>query len=189
MKITAITRYKHGELYAILRRIGWTQSELSRQTGIHPATIGNIINLAKRPTAEQADAIQKALGIAGEYLDVLAEWPETFEGLKPGYRREQTADVPLERLLDHPEVMQLAAPEYEDDGLEERVEDAMSKLSPRHRFVLRERFWNGELLATIARRTKTSRERVQQIEAAALRELRHPARLKSLTPERCGVES
>ena len=59
MKITAITRYKHGELYAILQRIGWTQSELARQTNLRIGTIGDIINLVKRPTVEQADAIQK----------------------------------------------------------------------------------------------------------------------------------
>lgn len=190
MKITAITRYKHGELYAILQRLGWTQSELARQTGLRSGTIGDIINLVKRPTVEQADAIQKAVGTAGEYLDVLSEWPETFEGLKRGYKREQTAEVPMERLIDHPEVLQLAAPETSsEDGLEERMESVIGELPKQAQIVLHERFWNGQTLEATGQRLKRTRDRVRQIEAKALRMLRHPTRIKRLTPEACDVES
>jgi transcriptional regulator with XRE-family HTH domain len=84
MNITAITRYKHGDLYSVLQRIGWSQKDLARKTGIYAGLIGKIINLVRRPTAEQADAIQKAVGDAGEYIDVLSAWPESFEGLKRG---------------------------------------------------------------------------------------------------------
>lgn len=191
MKITAITRYKHGELYAILKRIGWTQSELARKTDLGKGTIGDIINLVKRPTVEQADAIQKAVGTAGEYLDVLSEWPETFEGLKRGYKREQTAEVPMERLLDHPEVLQLAAPEYEDNGLEHRMETIIGELPNQQQVVLRERFWNDKTLEDTGKNKQLglTRDRVRQIEAAALRKLRHPERIKRLAPELCCIES
>ena len=144
MKITAITRYKHGELYSILKRIGWTQSELARQTKISICRIGDIINLVTRPTSDQADAIQKAIGTAGEYLDVLSEWPESFDGLKRGYKREQTSEVPMERLIFHPEVLQLAAAEYDDDNsLEERMKTEISELTQKQKIILRERFWNS----------------------------------------------
>lgn len=192
MKITAITRYKHGEIYAILQRLGWSQSELARRTGLSATTIGDIINLVKRPKVEQADAIQKTLGTAGEYLDVLSEWPETFEGLKRGFRREQTAEVPMERLLDHPEVLQLAAPGTEEEtGLEERLETIIGELPRQQQVVLRERFWNGKTLEATGKNTNLglTRDRVRQIEAAALRKLRHPERIKRLAPELCGVES
>ena len=187
MKITAITRYKHGELYAILQRIGWTQSELARQTDLRIGTIGDIINLVKRPTVEQADAIQKAVGTAGEYLDVLSEWPETFEGLKRGYKREQTAEVEIDRLLDHPEVLQIAAPEYEDNNLEECMESVMSEMPKQTQIVLRERFWNSKTLEETGKKLKRTKDRVRQIEAKALRMLRHPTRLQKL--QACGLES
>ena len=82
MKITALTRYKHGELYAVLKRLGWNQSELSRRSGLAATLVGRIINLQYRPSQKMADAIQKAIGEAGEFFDVLEQWPEDFKGLK-----------------------------------------------------------------------------------------------------------
>lgn len=186
MKITAITRYKHGELYSILKRIGWTQSELARKTGLHNNTICNIINLINRPTVEQANAIQKAVGTAGEYLDVLSEWPETFEGLGRGYKREQTAEVEMERLIDHPEVLQIAAPEYDDNNIEEHIESVMSEMPKQTQIVLRERFWNGKTLKETSKNINRSIERVRVIEFKAMRMLRHPSRLKKL--QACGLQ-
>lgn len=190
MKITAITRYKHGELYAILQRIGWTQSELARQTDLRIGTIGDIINLVKRPTVEQADAIQKAVGTAGEYLDVLSEWPETFAGLKRGYKLEQTAEVEMENLLGCREAMMLPAPEptLEDAvHLEDAMESAMSDLTTQQKFVLKHRFWKDETLEEVGSKLGRTRGRVRQIEAKALRMLRHPKRLQKL--EACGLAS
>jgi RNA polymerase sigma factor (sigma-70 family) len=181
MKITAITRYKHGELYAILQRIGWNQSELARKTGLSNSVIRDTINLVRRPTAEQADAIQKAIGAAGEYLDVLSEWPETFAGLKRGYKFQQTAEVEMDRLLDHPEALQIAAPEYKDnDELHECLESLISKMPNQIQIVLRERFWNGKTHEEIGDEVNVSRGRVQQIESKALRMLRHPTCIRKL---------
>jgi len=182
MKITAITRYKHGALYAVLQRIGWTQSELARQSKMRIGTIADIINLVRRPSPEQADAIQNALGIAGEYLDVLSEWPETFAGMKRGYRIEQTAEVPMERLLDHPEVFQLAAPEPADDTNEsdERLASVISELSGKEQIVLRERFWNGRTLQELSKKLGCTLNGIRYIEKRALRKLRHSKRISKL---------
>ena len=191
MKITAITRYKHGELYAILQRIGWTQSELARKTGMHASQIGDIINLVRRPTAEQADAIQKAVGAVGEYLDVLSEWPETFGGLKRGYKREQTAEVKLENLIGNQEAMMIPALEAADtSGLDTALETIILELSPREQTVIKERFWSGKTLEAVAKKNKVSRERVRQIEYIALRKMRQPYRISKLTPHLAyGLES
>ena len=191
MKITAITRYKHGELYAILQRIGWTQSELARKTGMHASQIGDIINLVRRPTAEQADAIQKAVGAEGEYLDVLSEWPETFGGLKRGYKREQTAEVKLENLIGNQEAMMIPALEAADtSGLDTALETIILELSPREQTVIKERFWSGKTLEAVAKKNKVSRERVRQIEYIALRKMRQPYRISKLTPHLAyGLES
>lgn len=184
MKITAITRYKHCKLYAILKRLGWSQAELARRSGVHYCRIGDIINLVSRPTPEQADAIQRAVGAAGEYIDVLEEWPETFEGLKRGYRREQTAEVPVERLLDHPEVLQIAAPDPSDDveldfmKLNDEIKSLVGELSDREMNVLYERHHNRRTYDSIAKQMGRTRERVRQIEHKALRKLRRIAENK-----------
>jgi RNA polymerase sigma factor (sigma-70 family) len=188
MKITAITKYKHGELYAILQRIGWTQSELARQTDMHASEIGLIINLVRRPTAKQADAIQKAIGTAGEYLDVLAEWPEAFEGLKRGYKREQTAEVELENLIGNREAMMLPAPDTEDTSeLDNALQNVLNQLPNRERSIIKERFWNGKKYSDIAKCYGLSSLRISQIEAMALRRLSHPERTKKLAPLRVNL--
>ena len=191
MKITAITRYKHGTLYPILQRIGWTQAELSRQSGVNQHQICDIINLVKRPTVKQADAIQKAVGIAGEYIDVLIEWPETFAGLKRGFKQETTAEVPLERLLDHPEVLQIADPQYEDSpvkDLTDHLEALMSELPERMRIVLHERFWNNASLAETGKKIKRSGALAHKIEMKALQWLRHPRRVRQIQKLALGLE-
>lgn len=189
MNITAVTRYKHGELYAILQRLGWTQSELARRAGVSPTLIGEIINLVRRPSRQIADAIQLAIGEAGQYLDVLQTWPETFAGLKRGYKREQTVDVPLERLIDHPEILQLAAPEEGNDFMQsEALEALMGDLPKKSQIVLRERFWNGATLGEAGRKIGHDAERARQIEQKAIRVLGDMARRNKAVNEALGTD-
>jgi len=182
VKITAVTKFKHGELYAMLQRVGWKQSDLARNSGLSENRIGEIINLQRRPIQKEADAIQRALGTVGEYLDVLSEWPETFVGLKRGYRREQTIDVPMERLLDHPEALQIAAPEYQDDEIEERVKSVISKLLERNRQILIKRFWENKKLEEISNEIGVGKQQVHNLEKRSIRMLMHPARARKLMP-------
>ena len=181
MKITAITRYKHGELYEILKRIGWSQSELARRTDLRVDQIGRIINLVRRPTVEQADSIQKAVGTAGEYLDVLAEWPETFEGLERGFKREETAEVELETLIGNREAMMLPSPETEDTtGLDSTLDQLLSELTPNEQTVIKNRFWNGLSYEQTAKKIHRSKDRARQIEIQAIHRLRHPRKIQKL---------
>lgn len=171
MRITAITRFKHGKLFEILKRLGWAQADLARASNLSQFVIGRIINLVRRPTQEEADAIQIALGNAGEYLDVLSEWPETFQGLKPGFKVEQSADVELDRLIDHPEVLQIAAPET--FVMPENVEKALRRLKPRERTVLEDVVMGGEKDMDVARAHGITRQNSNSIKHEALRKLKH----------------
>lgn len=187
MRITAITRYKHGALFEILSRIGWTQSKLARKTELTPGTIGDIINLIHRPTIKQANAIQSALGEEGEYIDVLSEWPETFTGLMRGYKREQTAECEMEPLIGNKEAMMLPAPEVDETTeLDSAIETILAELAPREQTVIRERFWNSKTLREVAEKYKVSKDRVRQIEAYALCKLRHPSRISKIHSARDG---
>ena len=66
----------------------------------------------------------------------------------------------------------------------ERVMEVLLTLTPREQEVLRLRYGlSGETphtLEEVGRRFKVTRERIRQIEAKALRKMRHPSRLRKL---------
>ncbi len=71
-------------------------------------------------------------------------------------------------------------------ALEETVRKVLATLSPREERVLRMRFSIGELsdhtLEEVGQEFEVTRERIRQIEAKALRKLRHPGRSNRLSP-------
>ena len=71
-------------------------------------------------------------------------------------------------------------------ALEETVRKVLATLSPREERVLRMRFGIGELsdhtLEEVGQEFEVTRERIRQIEAKALRKLRHPGRSNRLSP-------
>ena len=68
--------------------------------------------------------------------------------------------------------------------LEHQVTDVLSSLTDRERKILSLRFGlaggRSRTLAEIGREFQVTRERIRQIEAKALRKLRHPSRSKKL---------
>ncbi len=68
--------------------------------------------------------------------------------------------------------------------LKEQVEDALASLSPRERRVIQLRFGledgRSRTLEEVGRDFNVTRERIRQIEAKALRKLRHPSRSRKL---------
>ena len=182
MKMAAMTSGKNDALDKALARLGWTQSDLACRSKISINFIGDIINLKKPPTEQEANAIQRALGEAGEYLDVLEHWSATFAMPHCGHEEQPRLNIQFESLWNHAEAMQLAAPEYENEGLEEAVEMVLSKLSNRAYEVLKLRFWNGESLTRIGDVLGVTHDRVRQIEAHAFRTLRRPTWFKKLGP-------
>jgi len=69
-------------------------------------------------------------------------------------------------------------------NLSERTRKVLTTLTPREEKVLRMRFGIGEkadhTLEEVGRDFDVTRERIRQIEAKALRKLRHPSRSKRL---------
>ena len=72
----------------------------------------------------------------------------------------------------------------ENINLQEQTRRVLSTLTPREEKVLRMRFGIGErsdhTLEEVGKNFDVTRERIRQIEAKALRKLRHPSRLKKL---------
>ena len=70
------------------------------------------------------------------------------------------------------------------DDLQRQISNALGTLTPREENVLRKRFGIGEnvdhTLEEVGQDFQVTRERIRQIEAKALRKLRHPSRSKKL---------
>jgi len=64
--------------------------------------------------------------------------------------------------------------------LKDLIRDSMSNLDPRSKEVLNLIFWHNQTLAQVANTMGLSPERIRQIEAGALRKLRHPSRADRL---------
>jgi len=71
-----------------------------------------------------------------------------------------------------------------DSSTAKAIGEALSTLTPREEKIIRMRFGVGEkrdyTLAEVGREFNVGRERVRQIETAALKKLRHPTRMKKL---------
>jgi hypothetical protein len=61
------------------------------------------------------------------------------------------------------------------------VSKTLDTLTDREKEVIKRRFLSDETLQTIATAMGVGRERVRQVEAVALRKLRHPDRIRNLT--------
>ena len=68
--------------------------------------------------------------------------------------------------------------------LRREIEDALDKLTPREREVIRMRFGlddgSPRTLEEVGRSFKVTRERIRQIEAKALKKLKHPTKSRKL---------
>lgn len=178
-----------------IRKLGWSQNELARRCQMNVGTIGDIINLHRRPSQEQADTIQRVLAEAGQYIDVTKEWPETFKGFGRTIKTEDTQDITPEMLEYKGASMALAdvAEERQSvdlEALSKILNEQIDTLDKRHADVLRRRFINQHTLDQVAQDYGVTRTTIAQIEAKALRMLRHPSRFKKLEPaaELVGVD-
>src|SRR5256714_7472896 len=68
--------------------------------------------------------------------------------------------------------------------LKEKIKDVLETLTERERQVLEQRFGLGDgysrTLEEVGRQFQVTRERIRQIEAKALRKMRHPTRIRQL---------
>lgn len=168
MKIAAITKFKNGAVFILLKKLNWKQSDLARATGIHPGKISKICSLRQRPSLEQAQTIQKAFGTAGEFLNIEEAWPDSFVPLKKTLTVEQVQDVDPAHLLEYQSNALMLAQDNAEAAAA-RVEAARlieeMPLRPRDREIVMAA--NGlkgppESYASIGRRLGLGREAVRQ---------------------------
>jgi transcriptional regulator with XRE-family HTH domain len=100
MNVAAITRFKQGDLFKALHKLGWSQKELARRAHLSYSLVCDFINMKKRPNEHSANAIQSAFAEENIYVDVTAVWPATFKGFAKSPKVVQIQDVEPMQLED-----------------------------------------------------------------------------------------
>lgn len=132
-----------------------TDKEIAEQLGIPENKVSLLLRLNKRPLSldQQQDSTEYSPATLSDFL------------------ADEETEPPDDNIM------------YKELGL--AVDKVLGNLSPREEMVLRCRFGLGgdeETLEQIGRRLSVTRERIRQIEAKALRKLRHHSRAKILKP-------
>jgi RNA polymerase primary sigma factor len=134
--------------------------------------------MGREPTPEEIaarmdlplDKVRKVLKIAVEPISLETPIGEEEDNHIGDFLEDKTQESPSENVM--------------MGSLEEQTLKALATLTPREEKVLRMRFGIGEksdhTLEEVGQNFDVTRERIRQIEAKALRKLRHPSRSKKL---------
>ncbi|MBM4253750.1 MAG: RNA polymerase sigma factor RpoD [Deltaproteobacteria bacterium] len=134
--------------------------------------------MGREPTPEEiaarmemsVDKVRKVLKIAVEPISLETPIGEEEDNHIGDFLEDKSQHSPSESVINH--------------NLSEQTTKALATLTPREEKVLRMRFGIGEksdhTLEEVGQNFDVTRERIRQIEAKALRKLRHPSRSKKL---------
>lgn len=158
-----------------------TNEELALEVGYLSASDVQVILRAHAENKPVKPELQKKLDIASQKVTrALRSAEETVSLEGPVGDDESSALGDFIEDIDAPSPMDAAAKEM----LREQVQHALEALSEREREVLELRFGlkdgKEHTLEEVSRYFDVTRERIRQIEAKALRKLRHPARSREL---------
>ena len=158
-----------------------TNEEVALEVGYLPATDVQAILRAKTTKKPLEPAVQRRWEYATQKVDRVlrsAEEPVSLEGPVGDEDSSQLGDFIEDE--DALEPLDAASREM----LREQVQNALTALSERERQVLELRFGlvdgKDHTLEEVSRYFHVTRERIRQIEAKALRKLRHPTRSRHL---------
>ena len=157
-----------------------SQAELAKLAGVSVHTVNILIGMKKRPmdgkNGEWTDAafsMSSALQTEPEEL-----WTEKQRGMALGRNSREVS-------MSEDAVAQLASGNGTEQMVQkvltsERVAKTLQILTPRQQDIIHRRFFEGETLEEVAIQHGVQRERIRQIEAKALRKLKHPSNAKLL---------
>jgi RNA polymerase sigma factor (sigma-70 family) len=172
---------RNGLILRRMKQLGIkTQTELAKQSGLDPGVVGTLIGLKKRPVSS----------ITGEWLDAAFALSSALQVEPEELWTEKQRGMALERnsrevSMSEDAVAQLASGNGTEQMVQkvltsEVVSKALQVLSPRYEAIIRRKFFDGDTSEDIAKEWGISRSAVHQMEAKALRKLKHPSRSKIL---------
>ena len=116
------------------------------------------------------EKVRRVLKIAKEPISMESPVGDDEDSHLGDFIEDENAEKPLEQTI--------------NDGLSDSTRDILSSLTPREAKVLRMRFGidmnTDHTLEEVGKQFDVTRERIRQIEAKALRKLRHPSRAQNL---------
>jgi len=199
------SRFKNGLLFRALDQFlgpGWTNTRAAEYCGVWKQEFGNLIRLKVAPmiyrqrrwkTGEKiwrasVLRISEKLGYNPEEL-----FPQSLYSLSlPDVVVRDFASPEIVSLQEAAGQKLLPVSRGDEDlfnsfvrgGVIQKCEDAINTLSPREQRIIRARFGLGDdqerTLEEIGLSENVGKERIRQIEAKALRKLRHPSRSHKL---------
>ena len=129
-----------------------THAELAARLGVSEAKVSEIIKAAQEPVSLETPIGEEADGLLGDFIP------------------DDSSPAPVDAAS--------------NDMMREQLDDVLETLTARERKVLHLRFGlddgRARTLEEVGREFHVTRERIRQIEAKALRKLRHPSRSKKL---------
>jgi RNA polymerase sigma factor (sigma-70 family) len=150
--------------------------------GLLYGQVNNLIRMTESPLLRSG-----ALSAQAEKLcEVLGRLPEELwsnDQIRPLEKNFTELDMTQEqviRLLPNHETSYIQ--DFDKKDLEKVMSAALDTLDSRHRKILNLRYKEGLTLEEVADKFEITRERVRQIEAVALRKLRHPTTSEFLKP-------
>ena len=163
------------------REISMTQQQLAEQVGIKFQQIQKYETGVNRVSASRLWEIAAAMEITPERVREIIKISQEPVSLEMPIGEEEDSNLG-DFIEDH------KAPAPSDAAsrqmLKEQMDDVLSSLSEREKDVLIMRFGledgRTRTLEEVGRQFGVTRERIRQIEAKALRKLRHPSRAKKL---------
>ncbi len=163
MEVAGVVRFKHGAMWKALKALGWSQTELAQKSGLSITTIGTYINMKTRPSEEIALRIEIAFAEAGQYVDVLGEWPKNFRLMTKG-------EISIYRKFSQE---QLTSPDPREVlERKEMAENALARCTAKEQELLRLRYWEDRSMDEIAEKEGCSGSNIGHKIQVALRKIR-----------------
>ena len=148
-----------------INKLNRISRQILQETGIEPSPE----ELAKKMELSE-DKIRKILKIAKEPISMATPVGDDEESRLEDFIEDDIVDSPIDSAM--------------NEGLREATLEVLATLTPREAKVLRMRFGidmnTDHTLEEVGKQFDVTRERIRQIEAKALRKLRHPTRSEKL---------